>query len=214
MEIIINTLSNVIFILLSFVSILYFIGFAKQSKAYKIFAIYLFAMFIIEWLLRVIVLFDWNDSTLFLFVYYFVFQFIILSLFYQTLLNFRWIFYVLVAGFLFFVFQYINDPEMYFRYNPIGVVVGQGVIVIYSLLYFYKLLSEKGEFVIVNSGIFFYLLTSMLIFASGNLVFNIKISTETILFLGKIIRVLYFIFLILIMIEWYRNYRDPKKISP
>lgn len=214
MEIIINTLSNVIFILLSFVSILYFIGFAKQSKAYKIFAIYLFAMFIIEWLLRVIVLFDWNDSTLFLFVYYFVFQFIILSLFYQTLLNFRWIFYVLVAGLLFFVFQYINDPEMYFRYNPIGVVVGQGVIVIYSLLYFYKLLSEKGEFVIVNSGIFFYLLTSMLIFASGNLVFNIKISTETILFLGKIIRVLYFIFLILIMIEWYRNYRDPKKISP
>jgi hypothetical protein len=117
------------------------------------------------------------------------------------------------VGLLFFGFQYINNPEMYFRYNPIGVVVGQGIIVIYSLLYFYKLLSEKGEFMILNVGIFFYLLCSMLIFASGNLVFNTEISRETISILGQVKQVLYLVFLFLILTEWYRTYSVKPKIN-
>jgi len=207
MEKFFDTISEVVHYLSIIYPILYLLGYRYYSKAYKIFSIYLIGITLIQLTMRIVIKADLTETNLFMFVYYFVFQFIALSIFYKKLLNFKWVHYVTAAALVFFAFQYIRDPNMYFRYNPIGVIIGQGIIVIYSLLYFYKLLSEKGEFMIVNIGVFFYLLSSMLIFASGNLALNIELSENVPMILSQTNLLLYLIFQILIIIEWYRNYR-------
>jgi len=115
------------------------------------------------------------------------------------------------AALIFFSLQYIIEPKLYFRYNPIGAFVANILIVFYSLLYFFKQLSEKGPFLIVNAGIFFYMLSSILVFATGNLVFNEKYSATIPKLMREINTVLYLTFQILILIEWWKNYATPYK---
>ena len=187
--------------------LLYLIGFAKNSKAFKIFTVYLVIIGLIQLSMSIHSYYLEGESNLFFFVYYFVLQFITLSLFYKELLAYKWIHIVTGIVALIIAYQYFLDPSMYFRYNPIGSSLTQIVIVIYSLLYFYKSLSGKREFLIVNVGLFFYMLSSLLIFASGNLVLDADIPSYIPKLLNQINLVLYFIFQILIVVEWYRNYR-------
>lgn len=184
---------------------LYLIRFTNNSKAYKIFTVYLVGIGIIQFLLTFFTVVLEFETNLFLFIYYFIFQFLALSYFYKTLLGYRWIYFVTSILFLFFIFQYIEDPSMYYKYNPLGAAISQIVIVFYSLLYFYKLLSSKGEFLIVNIGIFFYLLISILIFAAGNLVLEDSITLVPTV-LKNLNASFYLIFQVLIILEWKKNY--------
>lgn len=187
--------------------LLYIIGFTKNSKAYKIFTIYLVIIGLVQLSMQVHGNIFKGESNLFFFIYYFVLQFIALSFFYKELLEYKWLHIVTGIVLSIIGYQYFLDPSMYFRYNPIGSSLTQIIIVIYSLLYFYKSLSGKREFLIVNVGMFFYMLSSLLIFASGNLVFNDNIPGYIPKLLTNVNIVLYFIFQILIVVEWYRNYR-------
>jgi hypothetical protein len=93
------------------------------------------------------------------------------------------------------------------------MIITHAILVLYALLYFYKSLSGKGEFLIVNVGVFFYLLSSTLIFASGNLVFNLNVSKSVVDILIQVNVDLYLVFQILIFIEWYRNYRKKPSLK-
>lgn len=188
---------------------IYLIGFAKFGKAYKIFTIYLLVEGWIQFYSHILVS-VYSETNIHLSHWYFISQFILLSLFYYQLLKFRWIFIVLGVLLVFFGYQYISDPDLYMMYNAIGMSVSYLILVFYAMLYFYKALSGKKEFVIVNVGIFFYLISSVLIFASGNLVFDVSISQEAVLLLYNINIFLFLIFQLLIVIEWWRNYRRTK----
>ncbi|WP_217629431.1 hypothetical protein [Ulvibacter litoralis] len=113
---------------------------------------------------------------------------------------------------LFFIFQYIDDPELSAKYNPLGSAIAQIIIVIYSLLYFYRLLSAKGEFLIVNIGVFFYMLISILIFAAGNLVFVDEFKSVSSI-MRNLNAVFYFVFQVLILLEWGKNYYKKKNLN-
>ncbi len=91
------------------------------------------------------------------------------------------------------------------------MAITHAMIVLYAVSHFYKSLNSKGQFVIVNVGIFLYLLSSALIFSAGNLVFNF--SEEMNFILINTNRVLYLVFQILIFAEWYRNYRTRKNVA-
>ncbi|MAP54619.1 hypothetical protein [Altibacter sp.] len=186
----------------------YILGFSKNNKTYKIFTLYLIAIALVQISLRLHKYVYPNEPNLYLFVYYFVSQFIFLSLFYYELLQHKWILFIGGLTLLFIGVQYIITPDMYFRYNPIGATITQVLLVFYSLLYFYRSLSEKKEFIIVNVGVFFYLLSSILIFASGNLVLDDTIPIYIPSLLQDINISLYLIFQLLIMLEWWKNYAD------
>jgi len=192
--------------------LLYLKGFVSNGKAFKIFTIYLLVISVIQLFSKLVIKVWELDSNLFLSHYYFIFQFVLLSLFYVQLLRFKWIYYVLGLVMVFLAYQYINDPSLYFRYNAIGMFLTHVLIVAYALVYLYKSLDGKKEFTIVNIGIFIYLLSSSLIFASGNLVFNIDVPESFSDLLIYINKFLFFVFQILIFTEWYRNYRKRKVI--
>jgi len=104
-------------------------------------------------------------------------------------------------------FQFLREPGMFFIYNPLGVALTQGVIVAYSLLFFVKYLKETNDFLIINIGIFFYLLASILIFASGNLIFKLElISKLGYDLLVQLNNILYFAFQFLIFVSWLKHF--------
>lgn len=192
--------------------LLYLKGFAKNGRAFKVFTIYLVVIAIVQVSMKSYKLVtETGVSNLFFFIYYFVLQFVFLSLFYKELLRYKWIHILTAITLIFIGFQYVSEPSLYFKYNPIGSSITQIIIVLYTLLYFYKSLSGKRKFLIINVGLFFYLLSSLLIFASGNLVLNDAIPKSISKILSNFNLVFYFIFQILIIIEWYRNYRIVKE---
>lgn len=180
-------------------------GFAKGSKSYKVFTAYLVFIAIIQ-----IALFAYslnNTENLFLFTYYFVGQYLFMSVFYYYLLQKRWVVLTSVIGLLGIFIQYIYDPQSFEQYNAFGVSITQSIIVVFALAYYFQSLTGKSKFLYVNSGVLFYFLASILFFASGNLMIELDFSKQTEQYLSLINDITYFVFLILIFIEWFRNYR-------
>ena len=115
------------------------------------------------------------------------------------------------AVLLFTAYQFVTDPELYDKYNQLGMFITHAIIIGYSIVFLYKALSERLEFTVINVGILVYFLSSALIFASGNLVFDLQLSQEVMKIITGANVILYLAFQILILIEWIRNYRKPQK---
>jgi len=192
-------------------AILYSLRLKGNSKAYSYFSTYLILIAIIE-VSTILLAKVFHQNNLFLSHFYFIIQFVLLSFFYSELLKSRWIRWIILPILGMIAYQFIDDPELFYKYNPIGTSIMQSAIVIYSLIYLYRSLSGKSQFLIVNIGIFLYLLSSALIFVSGNLVLDLDISENTRFLLINVNRVLILVFQILIFVEWWKNY-SQKKIS-
>lgn len=186
--------------------ILYLKALPNQSKAFKLFILFLFLTFLVQILstfyARVLKTNNLFISNVFLFV-----QFSVLSFFYEKLIKRRLIIYIYGIIIILLIGQYLMDFDLLMMYNPFGISLTQSILIVYSIIYFYKSLNKKKpEFLIVNIGVFTYLICSTLLFSSGNLVFNLNIPKETYLLLLKLNAFLYTVFQILIFIEWRKNY--------
>lgn len=213
METFLKTIADSNFYLSLLYPLLYLKGFVVNNKAFKLFTIYLLAIGIVQLFARLVIKAFEMDSNLFLSHFYFILQFILLSLFYAELLKYKRIYYVLGLVLAFLTYQYVEDPSVYFRYNTIGMCSTQIIVVVYTLIYMFQSLSVKKQFTLVNVGLFIYLLSSSLIFACGNLIFNNDVPEYFSDLLININRFLYLAFQILIIVEWYRNYRKQKNYS-
>ncbi|NND87890.1 MAG: hypothetical protein HKM28_01435, partial [Flavobacteriaceae bacterium] len=156
-------------ILFSIVMAIYYaIGLKRSTIAYKVFTLYLIAMAIVQSVSYYIggVL---HENNLFMFHYYYILQFYILTIFYYLLLHARWIPYVTVLVTSILVWTYVRDPGVFLVYSPLGVTLTQSVLIAYIISYFYRSLSGHLRYIYINIGLFFFLITSILVFASGNL---------------------------------------------
>ena len=180
-------------------------SFTKHSKAFRFFSIYLSLMCLIQ-LLSLLVAKVLHKPNLFLSHFYLIFQFVFLSLFYYQIIKNKIILFLMIPILTFLSYQYLNDFEIFFRYNSLGIAITQLLLVIYAVAYFFLSLKGKITFIIINTGLLLYLLSSTLIFVSGNLIFNVNISESLNFLLIGANRLLYFIFQILIFIEWRKNY--------
>ncbi|HAT63618.1 MAG TPA: hypothetical protein DCS66_03315 [Flavobacteriaceae bacterium] len=206
-ENLIEFVGNLTVFLSLFLPILYLRGFTKFSKAFKYFTAYLVLIGLVQLGSKLHKVFYEGEETIFFFFYFILFQFLSLSLFYKGLLKKKFITGVTIIAILLFAIQYILDPILYFRYNTLAAVFSHIILVFYSILYLYHSLSnKKTEFVLINSAILIYLLSSSLIFASGNLIYNLNIPISVSDTLVNINRFLYLGFQIIIIIEWWKNY--------
>lgn len=182
-------------------------SFNREGKTYKIFTFYLIAVAVTQVLTTIWVFLHANNlgfSNIYL-----VFQFVLLSLFYYELLKNRIILYLLVGVGLFLAYQYISGDASIFEYNSIGLSITQMLIIAYSITYFYRSIHGKTTFLLINVGIFFYLICSTLIFASGELQFQLPQKGYLLLILLNTI--FYLLFQLVIFYEWYKNYRVQLK---
>lgn len=198
-------LMGTVFLLIN--TILYIRAYNKRVSL-NIFTVYLSITLIIQLLFNY--LHYQKTNNLHISHYYFIFQFILLSLFYRHLFKTaklkRIVEIVFVCVCAILTIQYINNPQLYFKFNLLEIILTSLSIVTFSVIYFYNSLTEKMECMYLNYGIFMYLLTSTLIFCSGNFITSTDASLNKILWFVN--SLLFVVYQILIFIQWYKSLKS------
>jgi len=188
-------------------TIAYLVSCRKKSTAYKILLSYLILTIIIQ--AYSTFLSQKKLHNLFLSHYYFIGQFILMSLFfYKTLINKvvkKIICLVLLGVMLALSIQYFKNPELYYTFNLFEILITCIPIIFYCFSFMVQqIYTPEKRFVFFISGLFVYTLCSTLIFFAGN------ISGDTQRILWRVNNSLYILFQLLILVEWYRNFRKKK----
>lgn len=145
---------------------------------------------------------------------YFIAQFICLSLFYRALfkpLQRKATIIVLVTVVATLTIQYIKKPYLINQFNLFEIFITSFPLIIYSIIHLYNSLNKKGEYMLINSGVLIYITTSTLIFILGD--YLSKYSGDAITSIWMINKILYIIYLLLILMEWKKLNLQHKKKS-
>lgn len=187
--------------------ILYFFKFRGNTNTYKIFVVYLLTIGIIDLWTYIYALYGLNNH--FLSSLYLFFKFLLLSCFFYALFQrvneqrrkmVKYITLIILVG---LAVQYGFDPTLFYTFNPIGFVVTGAALIIFSIFYLYELLSKKLPFQFVVVGLFLYLTSSTLIFASGVFIMTFG---EINLLVWKMNAVLFILYQLLILWEWKQSF--------
>ncbi|WP_299015611.1 hypothetical protein [uncultured Polaribacter sp.] len=160
-----------------------------------------------------------GENNLYLSHYYFIGQFILLSIFFSKILNGKKLVAaikkILIAIIILLIGYYSFYPKDYFRWNVFEIAITSIPLLIYSFIFFTQKIDFKANnlFIYFNSGFFVYLLSSTLLFTLGNIgLENIEIKPIKII-VWKINSFLYLSYQILVFAEWYKNFRKVKDVS-
>ena len=208
---IITNLGNVVL----FINVLLFLRsyFMTKEKKVKILFIYLVIILFIQLLSNV--LFYFNIPNLIVSHFYFVIQFSLLSWFYREVFvkkrHKRLVEYSFVAVLLMIILSFILNPDYLTKFNIYEIVLTTVPLVFYSILHIFNSLSSMSKsFSYLNMGVLFYLLTSTIIFISGNVIIDTpKLYSVLIWYVNMI---LYLLYQITILIEWWKNF-SPRSIK-
>ena len=212
MKIINDVIEYLIGALLFINPILYAYSYLKgnKSKAIKYLVIYLTFSFCFAVAMEIIIIFHEQlniiKNNLFLTHYFFIFQFIFLSLFYNQLFTKKQKKYqiiITILGFLILFVQYALNRDLYYKFNLLEILITSLPLVVYSIFHLYNSLSKSGKYMYINAGILIYLSVSTLIFILGNLLITIDISLASHMWILN--RLFYTIYLALFLIEWKKS---------
>lgn len=181
-------------------------GFSKNGKAFKIFTIYTGAILIIQ--LVSTILFKFRINNLFLSHFYFIFQFLLLSLFYYNLLKESLqkktvaIFIILCP--LILIVQYLINNTLFFKFNLFEIFITSFLLIIYSTFHLYNMLNGKREFYYINLGILLYLFGSTVLFLVGNLMNSLSSELNELTWILN--SILYIVYQMFILTEWKKSF--------
>jgi hypothetical protein len=193
-------------------TLLFIVSYTKKDKALKYFIMYLILCLFIQ--IFSDLLFDLRVNNLFLSHYFFVGQFLFLSLFFSTLYNLKKIKnlnkILTIVITIPFVTYLINFPEALKRFNIFEIAITSIPLIIYSFFFFVKKLEdhECKKYIYFNAGFFLYTLCSTLIFTLGNIG-----SGELKMYVWHFNTFLYIVFQILVFVEWFKNFRKPALVG-
>lgn len=208
----VKLLSDIALVILIINVILYFIGFFRNDKAYKSFCLYLLSIATIQVFMTILAAKSLNNH--FLSTYYLILRFIFLSFFFYYLFRNIAVYksnvvkFTSTAACIFIGSQYIIQPGLYFIFNSVGFFVTSVLLIIYAVLYLYEMLSQRLPFYYVTIGIFVYLISSALIFASAAsmVTFNDDISMA----IWLVNAALFILYQLLILWEWKKQFSIQK----
>ncbi|MDQ6472337.1 hypothetical protein RB619_16945 [Flavobacterium sp. LHD-80] len=191
--------------------ILYAIGFFKNGKSYKIFTVYLFLIIVVE--LTSSILLKLHEPNLFMSHFYFIGQFILLSLFYLNLTKDEFQKKTIKIGFILVLLtlaiQYGLKSDLFFKFNLYEIFITSFLLIIYSVFHFYNMLDDKKEFYYINMGILLYLFASTILFLIGNL--TAKFSKDFSMITWTINAILVVVYHLFFLYEWKVNYFKREK---
>lgn len=207
------TISLIGLLLLFINSVLFFKSRKDKNVVYKYITFYLLIQFVVELCCHIIG-FLYPNENFFLSHYYFVIQFIMLSLFFNQLFKnklLKKIVYInLGIVLLILCFQYYKRPSMYWEFNIFEIGTTSILLILYSTVYFYENIKESYKYHFFCYGLTFYLMSSCLIFLTGNT--QLVFINEPVYLDIWIFNSLFFIlFQILIYKEW--QFLEKKEIQ-
>ncbi|WP_157547128.1 hypothetical protein [Kordia zhangzhouensis] len=183
----------------------------SKDLAYRYFSIYLILMAINQ--ILVTVFFELVIDNTFLANTYMIAQFVMLSLFYYAIFKTKslrkYILMVLTIVSILLGVQYAWTPSLFFNYNTIGIITTSSILIFYSITYFFHHIGDKElKLYLVNSGILFYLLGTILLFSIAKAGLEIEANIEIALWILNAF--IFLVFQITILIQWIY---DRKKIN-
>ena len=176
--------------------LLYLIGFPKKGKTYRIFTFYIIGVLLIDIIASN--LWKWfKIYNIFIHHFYVLFQFVMLSYFYSTLLQTKkqllTVYILLIFLPIFLLSRYLFNPQMFLEYSLLEMYLGTMPIIIYATMHLYNNLGKQKDFYYANLGILLYLFASTFIFLFYEL-FTVLETNNTILNnLGVINKVLQYL---------------------
>lgn len=139
-----------------------------KDRLYTILRVYLTLLLVVEVFCHVIGMTQPN-SNFFLSHYYFIFQFLLLSLFFYNLFSNRklktFIAVMAVLVLLFLGFQYYQTPGLYWRFNIYEIAITTLLLILYASFF---LAQFHKKYFYFSFGLITYLACSSYIFMSGN----------------------------------------------
>jgi hypothetical protein len=207
---IIDMIADVGCCLLAINVFLFFKSYRNKTVAFKIIAFYLLFILITE--LRMSYLGSLKENNLHLSHFYFIGQLVFLSFFFMQELKNKalskriktYLLFALIA----LGISYSLNPESYEKHNTFEVVITSVPLLVYCFIFFTKRIeSSNSNFMFFNAGLFLYILCSTLLFVAGNVKAGIK------LYIWAFNVVLYLIYQLCILLEWYKNVRPKNRVT-
>lgn len=196
--------SSIIVGICAFIYLKHAINNKIKENSLKIITYYICIYFIVDTVSRVFVFNNWKNHIVSHF--YFIPQFILLSLFYKSLFNsiqkkIVTFFILLVLSIL--TIQYIINPKLFTQLNNFEITLTCCVLVVFPIIHLFNSLTKKGRFMYINAGVLFYISFSTLFFILLKLIaFNEDLET-----LYRPLATINEIFIVLYMIAFLIEYR-------
>lgn len=200
------TLINSGILFLLFNLIIFIKEFSNKGRAYRVFTYYLGVVFCIQLGSNIMMRFLINN--IYLSHFYFIGQFVLLSLFYLAIFkeNFqkKIVIVGMICGLSTLAVQYGMDSSLFYKFNLFEIFVTSFLLIVFATLHFYNLLNEKKEFYYINMGILLYLFGSTILFLVGNL--TTTLSPQLSLLTWTVNAFLYLIYQFFIFLEWKKSF--------
>ncbi len=205
------TITGYLFLVIN--TLVFIISYNKKHKALKYFIMYLLLCLFIQFSSNI--LNSLNNHNLFLSHYFFVGQFVFLSLFFSSLDDFKKyksvniiLTFIIAASFFIYLYRF---PENLDRWSVLEIAITSIALLVYSFTFFLKKIENDKDrkYIYFNSGFFVYTLCSTLIFTLGNIG-----SKELKFYVWQFNSILYIVFQMMIFVEWYKNFRKPNRKEP
>jgi len=185
--------------------ILYTYSFFREKEANVFFVVYLAFSFVLQCSMEIMYHFRLNN--LFLVNIFIIGQMILLGLFYTSLFNLksqkRFVIISVVVAMVILAIQFIMDWNQFLRFNLFEITLTSLLVVIFSLIHFYNMLTESKRYYYISVGVVFYLLASTVLFLIGNLTHNL--SNEFKFLSWQLNSVLIVIYYTLFLYDWRRD---------
>ena len=205
--------ANIGYLILFLNLILFLKGVHNNSKAYKIFTWYLGVIFVVQ--IVSMILMKNLVNNLFLSHFYFIGQFIVLSLFYINILKEKFqkkvVKFGLFLGLITLGIQYANDVSLFLKFNLFEIFITSFLLILYATFHFYNMLNEKKEFYYINMGVLIYLFGSTILFLVGNLTIVLSPKMNKITWILN--SILYIVYQIFILVEWNKSFSKKREFK-
>jgi hypothetical protein len=205
--------ANIGYLILLLNLIIFLKGVRTNSKAYKIFTWYLGVIFVVQ--IVSMILMKNHINNLFLSHFYFIGQFIVLSLFYINILKEKFqkkvVKFGLFLGLITLGIQYANDISLFLKFNLFEIFITSFLLILYATFHFYNMLNEKKEFYYINMGVLIYLFGSTILFLVGNLTIVLSPKMNKITWILN--SILYIVYQIFILVEWNKSFSKKREFK-
>ncbi len=183
----------------------------KISRAILVFTLYLLSILIIQ--ITSVYLRSQSTNNLYLSHYYFILQFIFLSIFYLEIINNSFQRKVIKISIpiclISLSIQYYFNEDLLVKFNLFEIFITSFLIIIFSMFHFYNILNEKRKYYYLNTGILLYLFGSTVLFISGNLITRLDLAPSKIVWILN--SFLYIVYQFFILLEWREIFLNKEK---
>ncbi|MBF4467058.1 hypothetical protein [Flavobacterium sp. LC2016-12] len=193
--------------------VLYTFSFFQKGKANVFFVAYLGFSFLMQFTMEF--LYHLKKNNLLVMNSFFIGQMVILGLFYRSLYNLdvqkKFVVVALTLVLVLLIAQNAFDPNLLFKFNLPQITVTSLLIVVFALIHFYNILTEKKQYYYITVGVVIYMFGATVLLLLGNLTTGLSDDFKYISW--RINAVLVIVYYFFVLFEWIKSFSNKNSIT-